>query len=140
MLRKTLITLKIGLTTAILFSSTGLAVEAGGWPMHRGNAARTGYTPEALTGLAPRWTYKTHAPRPAWPDEPRTPFDRAYALVSDGKTLYFGSSADCKVYALDAASGEERWNFFTDGPLRPRTVEGPPFRGQRRRPSLLPGS
>ncbi|MGD8501810.1 MAG: PQQ-binding-like beta-propeller repeat protein, partial [Phycisphaerales bacterium] len=31
---------------------------------------------------------------------------------------YFGSSADNKVYALDAATGEERWCFFTGGPVR----------------------
>jgi outer membrane protein assembly factor BamB len=55
---------------------------------------------------------------PAWPDEPRMPFDRGYAPVSDGGSVYFGSSADCKVYALDAATGRERWSFFTDGPVR----------------------
>ena len=32
--------------------------------------------------------------------------------------MYFGSSADCKVYALDADSGEERWSFMTEAPVR----------------------
>jgi len=46
------------------------------------------------------------------------PFDRAYHTVVAGETLFFGSSADCKVYALDAATGAERWTFFTDSPVR----------------------
>ncbi len=46
------------------------------------------------------------------------PFDRAYRPVIAGEMLYFGSSADCKVYALDAAGGRQRWTFFTGGPVR----------------------
>ncbi len=43
--------------------------------------------------------------------------DVFHAVVAEG-TLYFGSSADGKVYALDAATGQERWTFFTGGPVR----------------------
>jgi outer membrane protein assembly factor BamB len=32
--------------------------------------------------------------------------------------LFYGSSADCKIYALDAATGRLRWSLFTDGPVR----------------------
>jgi outer membrane protein assembly factor BamB len=45
-------------------------------------------------------------------------FDRAHHLAIGGGALYFGSSADCCVYALDAATGRERWSFFTDAPVR----------------------
>jgi outer membrane protein assembly factor BamB len=45
-------------------------------------------------------------------------FDRAYHVVGDGKSVCFGSSADHKVYAVDAATGKERWSFFTGGPVR----------------------
>jgi outer membrane protein assembly factor BamB len=38
-------------------------------------------------------------------------------VIADG-LLYFGSSADNKVYALDAARGREVWNFHTEGPVR----------------------
>ena len=55
---------------------------------------------------------------PAWPTRNRQRFDRAYQPVIAGGTLYFGSSADGKVYALDALTGETRWTFFTDGPVR----------------------
>ena len=45
-------------------------------------------------------------------------FDRAHHAVIAHDTVYFGSSVDCKVYALDAVSGELKWTFFTDGPIR----------------------
>ncbi len=51
------------------------------------------------------------------------PFDRAYHPVVAAGRLFFGSSADCKVYALDAATGAEQWTFFTGAPVRfPPTV------------------
>jgi hypothetical protein len=46
------------------------------------------------------------------------PFDRAFHTVIVGDTLLFGSSADGKVHALNAATGEERWTFLTGGPVR----------------------
>jgi outer membrane protein assembly factor BamB len=45
-------------------------------------------------------------------------FDWAYSVVAAGGLCYFGSSADHKVYALEAATGRERWSFFTGGPVR----------------------
>jgi glucose dehydrogenase len=46
------------------------------------------------------------------------PFDHAYhAIIAEG-LVFFGSSADNKVYALDAAAGKERWTFFADSPVR----------------------
>ncbi len=98
-----------------------LKVTAADWPTYRGDSQRSGYTAETLpANLATQWVYRTsHAPQPAWmsPDT-RMPFDRAYHPVIAGGTVFFGSSADCKVYALDAATGSERWTFFTDGPIR----------------------
>jgi outer membrane protein assembly factor BamB len=45
-------------------------------------------------------------------------FDRAFQPVVAGGLLAFGSSADDTVYALDAATGEIRWTFCTDAPVR----------------------
>jgi outer membrane protein assembly factor BamB len=108
------------LATAVLCLLTHVAWAAD-WPQYRADAARSGYTSERLAAdLSPRWIYKSrHNPRPAWlGDDTRMPFDYAYhTVVADG-LLFFGSSADCKVYALDAATGEERWAFFTDAPVR----------------------
>lgn len=101
-----------------------LAAPAAGsadWPQFRADSARSGYTPERLHArLELQWTYRSaHPPQPAWPEQPdRLGFDYAYKPVVSGGTLYFGSSADCKVYALDAATGRERWSFFTNGPVR----------------------
>lgn len=71
------------------------------------------------------------APKPAWPSpaktdfwhreenlKPRVIFDRAYHIISVGDKIYFGSSANDKVYCIDATSGKEIWSFFTGGPVR----------------------
>ncbi len=84
------------------------------------DAQRSGYTSEALpTSLTLQWThYSPHAPMPAWPGSDRLSFDRASVPVVSGGLVFFGSSADGKVVALDAATGRERWAFYTGGPVR----------------------
>lgn len=94
------------------------------WPTYRHDAGRSGCTPEGLDHpLHRQWTYvPRHPPRPAWPEPVREvhlmPFDYAYQVVAADGLVYFGSSADHKVYALDLATGRERWSFFTDAPVR----------------------
>jgi outer membrane protein assembly factor BamB len=53
-------------------------------------------------------------------------YDRAFGVVGTGDIVYFGSSADDKIYALDAITGQVRWTFFTEGPVRlaPVVVDG----------------
>ncbi|MHC4627745.1 MAG: PQQ-binding-like beta-propeller repeat protein, partial [Planctomycetota bacterium] len=112
----------------ILLGSAALAAD---WPTYRHDNARTGSTSEPLAvPLAPDWVYvPIHPPRPAWlrpavrPREGweqrhRVIFDDAFQVVAAGELVYFGSSADNKVCALDAATGMERWSFFTGGPIR----------------------
>jgi len=95
-------------------------IQAADWPMYRADSERSNYTPEQLPDeLMLQWTYRSpHAPIPAWPTRNRQQFDRAYQPVIAGGVLYYGSSADCKVYALDAVTGKTRWTFFTDSPVR----------------------
>ncbi len=95
-------------------------LHAADWPTYRSDAARSGYTSEKLPEtLSLQWTYRSpHPSMPAWPTRNRERFDRAYRPVIADGTLYYGSSADCKVYALDADTGKTRWTFFTDGPVR----------------------
>ncbi len=103
---------------------TGFLVQtaqAADWPMFRADAGRTGYTSQTLPAkLSLRWVRQArHAPEPAWRGrDTRMPFDHAYLPVIADGTLYFGSSADGKVYALDAATGKHRWTFFTGAPVR----------------------
>ena len=51
---------------------------------------------------------------PAW-DSPYLTDDKIWATpVVDGNTLYIGSF-DKKVYAIDTATGVEKWNYLTEG-------------------------
>lgn len=115
----------------ILFLMAPPAADAADWPTYRHDNARTGSTSESVIApLVEHWVYVAlYRPRPAWsgpaerPREgfrqrPRVIFDDAFQVAAVGDTVYFGSSVDNKVYALDAATGEQRWSFFTDGPIR----------------------
>ncbi|MBI5818961.1 MAG: PQQ-binding-like beta-propeller repeat protein [Verrucomicrobia bacterium] len=121
-----------GMPVAAIFAAAMTAmVCADDWPTYRHDIARSGVTSEKLAApLAESWVFRPrHAPAPAWepprdvPVEgvlelPRVRFDDANHVVAAGNTLYFGSTADNKVYALDATSGRVRWTFFTGGPVR----------------------
>lgn len=114
-----------------LMIATGLALvgalpglRGADWPTYRHDFARSGVTPEPLPNPLPlQWTYvAAHPPQPAWPEPGRElnrlAFDYAYEVVAANGRLYFGSSADHKVYALDLNTGQERWSFFTEAPVR----------------------
>jgi outer membrane protein assembly factor BamB len=45
-------------------------------------------------------------------------YDRVFGVVGADDIVYFGSSADDKIYALDSMTGQIRWTFFTEGPVR----------------------
>jgi outer membrane protein assembly factor BamB len=108
------------------------AASASDWPTFRKDAQRSGVTAEQLAlPLAPAWTHTpAHPPSPAWPAaadvnravdhalQPSITFDRAFHVVADADTVYFGSSTDDSVYALNASTGEMRWRFVTEGPVR----------------------
>ena len=111
---------KMLFVTVLLFLSSQTA-HASGWHQFRADASRSGYTSEPLPAdLSLRWVYKPACPpQPAWRGEDtRMPFDYAYhAIIAEG-LVFFSSSANNKVYALDLASGKERWSYFTDSPVR----------------------
>ncbi len=97
---------------------------AADWPAYRHDFARSGATQEKLVApLHRQWTYlPAHKPMPAWPEPGRElnrlDFDYVFHVaVADG-LVFFGSSADHKIYALDLATGRERWSFFTEAPVR----------------------
>ncbi len=111
------------LCVAVLGLAT-VCASAADWPCHRGDLARSARTDERLDlPLALRWVYvPAQPPCPAWPDpvkEPhRMPFDYAPApVVADG-LVFFGSSADDTVRALEVTSGDARWRFTAGGPVR----------------------
>ena len=111
------------LLLAFVSTSMLLCAEAGAdWPMARGNAARSGYSPAPKpigANLVLQWVRKgDQAPRPAWPRSTRVVDDRAHHVVAAAGKLFFGSSADCHIYALSAETGKELWSFATDAPVR----------------------
>ncbi|MBM4047311.1 MAG: hypothetical protein FJ279_19575, partial [Planctomycetes bacterium] len=118
--------LPTALAIALAFAALtfGLTADGADWPTYMRDNARSGVTAEKLRPpLAARWVFTpSHPPRPAWPDPVKEPIRVAYDLayhvaVADG-SVYFGSSAEDKVYCLDAATGAVRWAAFTGGPVR----------------------
>jgi outer membrane protein assembly factor BamB len=94
-------------------------LHAADWPMSRFDAGRTSASPQQLAAkLHLHWSRVLPALRPAWPDQPKVQMDAAYVPVVAGHTLYAGSSRNDGVSAFDAQTGELRWHFFTDGPVR----------------------
>jgi outer membrane protein assembly factor BamB len=103
------------------------------WPTYRADYARSGATTERPTlPLSPAWTFQSpHLPQPAWSGEAkadlyskvfdlrhRQTFDKAFQVAIADGVLCFGSSADDKIYCLTATTGQERWTYFTEGPVR----------------------
>ena len=110
---------------SVLLADKADRAEGADWPQYRGDAMRSGYTEERLPEkMQLAWHRRArHRPQPAWVgregrDLSRMRFDHAYHVVVADGTCYFGGSVDGKVYALDAATGEQRWTFYTDGPVR----------------------
>ena len=103
----------------LIFALVSTAAHAADWPMYRADAGRSGYTPEKLPdSFDLAWSYRGLAPIPAWPKNERLAFDRANQPVIAGSMLYFGSSADGKIYALDSETGAVKWTYHTDAPVR----------------------
>jgi outer membrane protein assembly factor BamB len=65
-----------------------------------------------------QWVRDFPPPRPAWPDQPRLTFDAAARPVLYGDLVLLGSSHTDSLSALDAATGQERWRFHAEGPVR----------------------
>jgi len=97
---------------------------AGDWPAYKHDPARSGVTADALRfPLAKKWLYRPNQPpMPAWPEPGkelhRMDFDYAFQPVVTGGLVYFASSADDTVRAVEATTGELVWRFTTDGPIR----------------------
>lgn len=97
---------------------------AADWPTYQHDNARSGVTPERLQPpLSQQWVFRSpHPPARGWSDYKRNAdrvhYDDAFHVVAVGDAVYFASSAENKVYSLDAATGKLRWAFYTDAPPR----------------------
>jgi len=98
---------------------TGISASAADWPTWRYDAGRTAASPQELAAeLHLQWIRHLPPPKPAWPKYPRLCFDGCYEPVVLGKTMFVPSMVTDSVTALDTATGERRWIFYTDGPVR----------------------
>jgi len=103
------------------------------WPTYMHDSFRSGVTEAQLElPLEPAWTFKAlRPPSAAWPATAMQDFyhdhfdlratdtyDWAFHMIAHADTVYFGSSSEDKVYALDAGSGRMRWTFVAEGPIR----------------------
>jgi len=103
------------------------------WPTYRHDAARSGVTDETVAPpLRVAWVHRPpQPPQPAWPPPasndywhkkhgltPRVTYDRAYHVVVAGEAVFFGTSADDRLVCLDLDTGQSRWTFFAEGPVR----------------------
>ncbi len=105
-------------TLTMLFLTPSWVVFAD-WPTWRHDAARSGSCSEELPSkLYPRWSRELPAPQVAWPNEVRLQFDMANEPIVLGKMLFVGSSCDGSLRAFDTETGEVRWIFYTEGPIR----------------------
>ena len=105
--------------TALVVALSAPLAKAGEWPMWRYDAQRSAASPDELPpALSLYWTRELPKLTPAWPDQPKMPFDAAYEPIVVGQRLLVGSSHDCSVTAYDTRSGAELWTFFADGPVR----------------------
>jgi outer membrane protein assembly factor BamB len=91
---------------------------AGDWPMWRHDARRANVSVEAAPAN-PRLQWKRQLPvmKPAF-RKARLQFDQGYEPIVMGDTLLVAVPHVDALVAYDAASGKERWRFYTDGPVR----------------------
>jgi len=111
-------TLLLLLSAAIL----SVAANAADWPMWRHDANRSAASPVGIPeSLNLQWVIQ-YAPRSvAWDDplnQDMMRYDRVFEPIVVGKTLLIGFNDTDKLVALDTETGQEKWAFYTDGPIR----------------------
>ena len=102
----------------VLLNACGPRKRTGsGWKMFRYDRTHSGYSEETLPiPLTLQWAYQpSRSPHPAWPapgeEMERMQMDNAFHTSAAYDMVFFGSSLDHKIRALDAATGKERWHF-----------------------------
>ncbi|MBC8352905.1 MAG: PQQ-binding-like beta-propeller repeat protein [Planctomycetes bacterium] len=99
----------------LLFANLASATD---WPMWRHDSARSAESEEVLPDdLQLLWTRELPKLKPAFRTK-RLQFDASYEPVVLGKTMFIGSSYNDSVTAYDTETGQERWRFYTEGPVR----------------------
>ncbi|MHC4983489.1 MAG: outer membrane protein assembly factor BamB family protein, partial [Planctomycetota bacterium] len=109
----------VTLLCAAVFASASTA-GAGDWPQWRCDAGRRAYTPDALPAkLHLKWVRLFPEPKAAWPwNQYKQQFDASYEPIVKGKLIFVPSMVRDWVTAYDTETGQEKWRFYADGPVR----------------------
>ncbi|QDT09164.1 PQQ-binding-like beta-propeller repeat protein [Planctomycetes bacterium K23_9] len=125
-------TAKAGLLSAVLLLGM-LSTTYGDWPTYQHDIRRSGVTDETLTlPLAQSWVNQSlHPPDPAWTGPAKWDawagnrdlqsmrnFDPCFFVTASEGRVFYGSSVDDAVHAVDLATGAEQWVFFTGAAVR----------------------
>ena len=95
------------------------SVGAADWPTWRYDAARTAASPQELpVELRLQWKRELPDPKPSFPRDVRLAFDLTYEPVVMGHMMFVPSMVTDSITALDTRSGEEKWEFFAEAPVR----------------------
>jgi len=96
-----------------------MPTSAADWPQWRYDAGRTAASPEELPAeLHLQWVRHLPTPRPAWPKYPRLCLDTSYEPIVMAGTMFVPSMVTDSITALDTETGNEKWKFYADGPVR----------------------
>ena len=121
------------LAVLCVIATAGGSLRGQDWPTYMHDNCRSGVTEARLElPLTRAWTFKPLLPpAPAWGEPAKQDYfhdhfelratdayDLAFHAVAAAGMVYFGSSSQDKIYALDAADGSIRWTFLTEGPIR----------------------
>jgi hypothetical protein len=91
---------------------------AADWPMWRFDEHRSAeWTGELADELHLNWVRTYPALEPAFQNA-RLQFDLGYEPVVKDGTLFVASSRNDSVTAVDTQTGEEKWRFYAEGPIR----------------------
>jgi len=97
-------------------------VYASDWPTWRYDAHRSASSTEGLPAeLNLQWEHQYTARERVWNDPLNWDvmrYDRNFEPIVVGNTMFLAFSDSDKVVALDTETGEEKWRFYTDGPVR----------------------
>ncbi len=75
-------------------------------------------TSPSLGQLHLQWQTSLPERQPAWQFTQRMSRDTSYPIALSEKLAFIGCEHNGALLALDAETGEERWRFYTNGPIR----------------------
>ena len=89
------------------------------WPTWRYDAQRSAASPHELPDeLHLQWVRIGRPSAQAWPEDSRLGFDASQEPIVAGKSMFLASSRSHSVTAINTDTGQIRWRFYADGPVR----------------------